>query len=455
MVALVRTSEYWGKNLLSTSKSHISHGVLGIAARASVPFFFSLLFSAQAQAQSGKITFEQALLTAISNDLTLASQREKLRAAQSGLEAASALPPPTLGMSLNNVPVDSFSFDQEAMTQGMLSFSQKLPPRGLLVARELTQQQAVNIASAESELRRAQLAQTLNAAWIDGWQADATTKILDRHQAHFEQMVSAADASFRAGLRRSSQRDVLALRTALSRLTNRRQMAITRLTVAQESFREWLDTEQLAQLDFSAMPAMTKAEFARESSNVSQHPAIQLAQFKQQKSNAETTIAEAMGRSGRAVSVSYGHREASANGVSRSDFISIGFSMELTALRRSANKSRIGSAQAKSDQSMREKQQIEQRLHSDLISKLAIKAQVEKQLELYAGQIIPQSQQQAELTRAAYRSDEATFKDMQRTQIDLMSVELEDLDLRRQRLMIINALQYISSTVNDTQGEAQ
>lgn len=406
-------------------------------------------------AQSGDIGFEQALLIALENDLTLASQREQLRAAEVGIESTEALPAPMLGLSLSNVPTDSFALDQEAMTQAKLSLSQKLPPRGLLAAKGLAQQQTVSIASAQSLLRRTQLQKSLGAAWIDGWKAVRMSAILDRHQSHFEQMSEAAEANFRAGLRRAKQRDILMQRTAVSRLENRRQAAITRLTIARESMREWLSPEQLERLDFETVPEMISQATASIEGELGQHPELQLAQAKEKKSAADASIAAAMGRPGRSLSLSYGYREAAANGVSRSDFISLGFSIELSALRASANRSRIDSAKAKRDQSMLVKQQIERRLSSDLISKAAIKNQIDKQLELFSQQIIPQSRQQAESVRSAYMSNEASFNEMQRAQIDLMNAELEQLDMQSQQLLLSNTLQYLSTRTARSQGGLQ
>lgn len=409
--------------------------------------FLALSVPFNAHSDSSKLSLEQTIDIATDSDLTLHSQIEKISAAQQGAMAAFALPAPTLGLKMANIPVDSLSFNQEAMTQAVVSYTQKLPAKQLLQSRKNTLLRTADIGAAKRQLRAEQLRQTISTAWVNGWQAQQVIEITERHRSHFEQMVSSAEASYRAGLRRSSQRDVLALNTTLARLDNRAQGAQTRAVRARESLREWLNDEQLQQLDLKTIPVLAKAESEEVRSDFSQHPAVLFNQRIVDRASANIRAAAAMAKSGRAVSLSYGYRADADSGASRSDFISLGFSMELPGLRSDANQARINAAQAKRRKATQDRQLVELRLLSDYQGAQAIQAQLAQQLDIYEQRLLPQLEQLNDSVRVAYMSGEASFSEMQSAQVDKMNIELEVIDLKS--MIFNNAVkqQYLSATV--------
>lgn len=406
---------------------------------------FAVSVSFNAHSDSRTLSLEQVIDTVTASDLTLQRQLVEVDSAQQSALAAAALPAPVLGFKLGNVPLDTLSFQQEAMTQAVLSYSQKLPPKQLLKSRNSSLLRTADVAFAKRLLRVEQLRQTITTAWVNGWQAEQIIAITARHRSHFEQMVRSAEANYRAGLRRSSQRDVLALNTTLARLDHRSQAAQTRSVQARASLREWLNDGQLQRLDFNAAPELVNAAWA-ERTDFSQHPATLLQQRRVEQATASVKTAAAMGESGRAVSLSYGYRADSDSGASRSDFISLGFSMELSGLRGGANRAQVNAAQAKRQGAAQDRQLVELRLLSDYRGTKAVNAQLAHQLNIYEQRLLPQSEQLNDSVRGAYGSGEASFAAMQVAQVDSMNIELELIDLQGRIMKNAVKLQYLSAT---------
>lgn len=425
---------------------------------ASGHFLLSLVFlllPTWANAATGEITLDQAVLIAIQNDLTLANYGDESRATRSAADAESALPPPMLGFKLANVPVDSFEFNQEPMTQAMVSYAQKLPAKGLLQSRKNTLLRSADIASAKENLRATQLRKQFEMTWIKAWNAMQIVEITQRHRHHFEQMIASAEANYRAGLRRASQRDVLGLNTALAQLDNRTQAAQTKLVVARESLREWLDGDQLEHLNFDSAPELKSNGYRVADIGFDQHPAIAVHKHMIERAEAALSMAIAKGRAGKAVNVSYGYREDAENGSSRSDFLSIGFSMELSSLRSGANQSRSEAARIRREKAQREMQLTELQLRSEYQSTVQIDRKLELQVQTIEERLLPQSIQQADSARGGYTSGEATFMEIQRAQINLMQVELQAVDLQTQMLKNAAKLNYLSASTSVTAGQNQ
>ncbi len=422
--------------------------------RLSIAALLSALVSGNVAAGSDKLSLEQAVQIATSNDLTLAGQRDDLRIANLSAIEAGELPPPMLGIKLANLPVDSFQFNQEPMTQAMVSYTQKLPAKGLLSSRKSAMLKAADIANAKSQLRKSQLRKLISSAWVKGWQAEQVIGIIKRHRSHFEQMIRSAEANYRAGLRRASQREVIALNTSLAQLDNRSQAARTRSIRAREAMREWLDDVQLSQLDFASQSITNPTGNWSDKVNFNRHPASFLSQRMADRATADIDTAAAVGGADRIWSVSYGYREDSNTGMNRGDFVSLGFSMQLPSLRNNANRARIEAAQSRKSKIERDGQLVELQLRSEYQSNVEINSALEQQLLTYTQRLIPQLAQQAESTRGAYTSGEAPFMSMQRTQMDLMNIELEQVDLEANILLNTVNLDYLTAeTVTSSSAE--
>ena len=83
--------------------------------------------SLQAQEVSRELFIEQAVKTAQEIDPWLDGNRHLEDATKSMSVAAGSLPDPQVSLGLANLPTDSFSFNQEGMTQVKLGVSQMFP----------------------------------------------------------------------------------------------------------------------------------------------------------------------------------------------------------------------------------------------------------------------------------------------------------------------------------------
>ena len=90
---------------------------------------FSLLF---ADTLNVKLNLQDLINEAFQNNLELQAIQYNWESDKAKIPQAGALPDPQLGFNLQNVPVNSFRFDQEPMTSKQILLQQKFPFPGKL-----------------------------------------------------------------------------------------------------------------------------------------------------------------------------------------------------------------------------------------------------------------------------------------------------------------------------------
>ncbi len=98
-----------------------------------------LILAAPAGAQDAvpgpPLTVDEYVTQVLERNPSLSSMASAIEAAEQRVPQAGALPDPMVGLSLMSLPLDTFAFDQEPMTQKQLTLSQAFPAPGVRGAR--------------------------------------------------------------------------------------------------------------------------------------------------------------------------------------------------------------------------------------------------------------------------------------------------------------------------------
>lgn len=132
---------------------------------------------ARQAAATGPLTLERAVSLARIHDPWLRGSRYREQAVQAESAAAGALPDPVLSLGVANLPVDSFAFGQESMTQFGVSVSQMFP-RGQ--TRALRRRQLRERSTEQPPIRRdrlARVAATVSKLWLEAYRNRETIRL--------------------------------------------------------------------------------------------------------------------------------------------------------------------------------------------------------------------------------------------------------------------------------------
>lgn len=379
-------------------------------------------------AQDGILTLEAAVSTAVETNPGLDELRQRMQAAATVPSQVGSLPDPRISFGAVNVPVDTFAFDQEPMTQLLVGITQPLPfPGKLGLRREMAESEAAAAVESMQEARL-RLVRDVRNTWWELFYLDRAAETIARNTELLRQLVDVARIKYEVG--RGLQQDVLLAQVELARLQD--------LAIQIDGLRATTTARMNALL---AQPSETLLVLpATASTTLPEVP--EQAQLEAQAEESRAWIAQAEHQLDAAsaaqelahkeyfpefgLSVNYGWRQGNnLDGSERADFASVmlSFSVPLFA---SAKQDQLV-AQRRAERSARERAlaDVRNRVRADIAAALADYRRVREELTLLDAGILPQTGQAVASMLAGYQVNKVDFLTLIRTQITLYNQEMQ------------------------------
>lgn len=284
-------------------KGHTS--VLTILCLMSVLIFGNSEAVANSSVASSQLTLEQAVQIAQNNDPWLESNKFRQQSISAQSTAAGSLPDPMVSISVANLPVDSFDFSQEAMTQLKFGVTQALPRGDSLALSQKRLQQISQEFPLQRQDRKAKVKAAISQLWLDIFLTAQTIELIEKDRPLFEQLAETASINYSSAMGQTSQQDVIRAQVELTRLDDRLSQLRQQLISNKAQLVEWLTSlnhSQWAMREFELpdnLPAITLGSEHLLSENrneysekliqhLSNHP--QLVAFEQKIKASDTSI---------------------------------------------------------------------------------------------------------------------------------------------------------------------
>ncbi|WP_063338913.1 MULTISPECIES: TolC family protein [unclassified Marinomonas] len=425
---------------------------------------------------------EKHLLTdliteAISRDEWMDANQLFVSSIQAESIKSGELASPKLSLGLANMPIDSLDFNQEAMTQLKFSVSQMLPRGDSLSLKKETWQQKGQVALVQQYQRAAQIERDVSLTWLAIFEAKQSIALIEANRGLFEQLLEVSQASYSSALGRTSQGDIIKAELELIRLEDRlaslaliKQAKYAQLSYWLGDLESWPEPSSLPQVnlkqarfypadpvhfddksyldekDQTPNPAITDQTLSKQ---FVQHPNLIELDEKAQLAQVSMSLAKQAYQPQWGLNASYGYRDDAENGMSRSDFLSLGVTLDMPIFSKTAQDAGVKSKQLALnaiafEQTLALKQMLAK--YRVIQSKVA---KLNQRHHLYQSSLIPQLKQQEDILLAAYKSNEGPFS-------DVIKARIESLNAKIQALVISVALQkqkvefnYLFATSND------
>lgn len=400
----------------------------------SVLLFVPLLAAAgAARAERGPVlTLGEAqdiALVAEPGQRTLLAMAE---AEQASAIAARDLPAPSLRLGLNNFPIQRGGFSSEGMTNAGVGFRQPLPRGSTRELRGALHERAALSLGQDADARARNVRQWVSEAWLEVFYWRTVGELLTESRPFFEDLVETTRSLYSVG--RKDQQDVLRSELELSRLDDRlidvgRAEAQGRARLAR-----WVDDDAHRALPASlpATPGMPALEALEQA--LPRHPAVRSADAGIAAAQTSAKLAEDKTKPTWALDVAYSYRDGDLpGGMPRSDFVTVGVTVDLPFTRKRALDSELLAAVRRQSAEEASREQLLRRLRADLAGEHARFTDLSRRLELYEGRILEQSRANAEAAMLAYQSDAADFSDVMRAYIDQLDTQVEFVRLEVER----------------------
>lgn len=387
--------------------------------------------------------------------LTQSQWQEKALVAQS--EGVNALPDPRVGISIANMPLDSLSLDQEAMTQIKVSASQQFP-RGDSVA--LTAQKLQQEAGKQPILRRLrqkEVTRDFTLRFIAATSAKQSENLIAKNQDLFSQLAHTVESDYAVTSKSTSQYDVLSAQVMLADIQDRVEQLhidadnalfamLSYLDPTNDAtpLRQTLENTASEWLHSYATLALNQASETNNQTllaTLSSHPKIQGIVQAMGVNNVESQLVEASFEPQWGVETSYAHRQ-DANSVSRPDFFSVGVSVDVPLFSRDTRSPKLLATQAKGEELETQRRLL---LKQMLAEYQRLQSQWQGMMQRLARidtAIIPIREQQADAALNAYTNDTSSFSDVLESRINLLEAQLNRVKLLQQLAQLQAQLHY-------------
>jgi len=402
------------------------------------------IFALPVLAQNGQLSLNLAVNEAIINDPWLTANQYRQAGVDARSVAAATQANPSMSLGLMNLPLDSFDFNQEGMTQFKVGVSQKFG-RGdsLALMQKQLQQQSLRYPLMRSD-RQAKVQVKVAVLWFKLYQVNKTVALINQDRHLFEQLIDVTEVSYSSAFRRSRQQDVIRAELELIRLDDRLTVLAQRKSGLLRQLGEWLSPVTMALPLSRDLPKLTLnlAASATEPQSLMSHPAVRNLDQQASAMAVAIDVAKQSYEPQWGVNASYGYRADMPNNSSRADLVSVGVTFDLPLFTTNKQDQNVKAAIANTEAVKTNKVLLLRQMSASAKAIQAQLYQLNQRQKLYRNSLIPQVHQQAEAALNAYSNDDGDFSEVMRARIAELNTNISALNIEIEQQILITRLNY-------------
>lgn len=402
-----------------------------------------LVLSCAAFAQGvSTLTLAEAERLAIERDAVLHQLAAESLAMRERSVAEGQLMDPKLRVGAVNVPVDSFSLDDDEMTMLEVGVSQEFPAgQTRKLARRRMEQSAAATEAVAGDRRRT-VQREVRRVWIELAYLARARELVESQADWVEQMRASARARYASGEGRQLELLQAGLDVAMLK---EQQLDLDRDTAMRRAqLQRWLGDEDAARAGPFTLPARAEPEpLAVLEERLLEHPAQVDFERRIDAAQSAAELAQQAKKPGWMLDVSYGFRDGSMGGESLTDMLSAMVSIDLPLFRANRQDREVAAARAelRGLHDMHEDHQREMRaMLAEAWNLVDRTSELER---YYESELVPLAQQSIEAAFVAYRSNRAMVDEVILARRTALDTWLKHLRLSADRAQAQYDLDYL------------
>ncbi|MGD2056297.1 MAG: TolC family protein [Gammaproteobacteria bacterium] len=374
----------------------------------------------------GILPLEDAVTEAVAGNPGLAEMQARAEAMAAIPSQAGSLPDPMLSFSALNFPTDTFSRDQEPMTQLLIGIEQSLPFPGELALKEQAAQFDADAADSNVDESRLRLVHKVRQTWWQIFYLDRALEIVSRNRDLLRQFVEIAQTRYKVG--EGLQQEVLLAQVELSRLFDRR--------IELEGLRRQQAARLNALLDRPAgtpviLPPQVEESLAAILPEAqlyaraeAERPLLEQRRREVEAARSRREVARRDRYPDFSLGAAYGFRQGeNADGSSRPDFATLRLGMSLPLYAARKQDKAVDQRTSELLQKQYALQDEWARVQEEIAAALADYRRAGEQVQLFRTGIIPQARQSVASMLSGYQVNKVDFLNLVRSQITLYDYE--------------------------------
>jgi outer membrane protein TolC len=377
----------------------------------------------------------------------LQSLQAQVNSLKSEVPFAGSLEDPKLSLGVLNLPVDTFSFDQEPMTQKQVALSQKFPWFGKL---DLRAQQAVIVALRQEALLEAKKLEIARQVATDYFELGYVDRSLEINRRLFEmvrQLLRVAETRYATG--QGLQQDVLQAQVELSRLMDEKIDLRKMRRMLEDRINGLMNREIFSSVE---PEEPTYGDEALETKALLQvalqgNPWLKVRQAEIDIANLEVELAEKDYWPDMDVRVAYGQREEDFTGRSLPDFFSAAVILNLPVWQKNRQDSKLAASRADYQAAVKAYRNTISRLPHQLDALVTEINDTQSNYRLYTKGLLLQADHWSQAAASSYEVGKVDFNTMINAKLKLLRFEQQALRYRKTVLQKRAELGELSGTL--------
>lgn len=388
-----------------------------------VSVLFGLMLSGSIFANQN-LTINKAVQVALERDALINVYQSRSSAFKEQAIAEDTLPDPKIKLGMMNLPIDTFSENQEPMTQLQIGVQQMFPRGSSL---EIKSQRAISMSmleSAKAENQKRNVIRDVRETWLELFYWLNAERVVRENRNLFSKLVSVTQQQYAAG--RQKQQDVIRSELELGMLDDREIKIKTQLEITREKLEKYIGSN-FAEISLdNVLP-----EFNINNNNlwIEKHPIVNMENAMVQTNEKNVELANQSYKPSWMLDVTYGKRENTASGIERADFVSAMIMFDVPLFtgdqqdkKVAASKHRLNSALNAKEERIRS---LKRMWRSNLVKEKRLSQRIKKYTEL----LVPKASENAKSALYAYQSGRGAFTALMRAQITELETQLRALRL--------------------------
>jgi cobalt-zinc-cadmium efflux system outer membrane protein len=354
------------------------------------------------------------------------SAQKRWESAKAQIPQARALPDPSLGLAVANLPVNSFAFDQEPMTGKKILLMQMFPFPGKLGLKEDIADYQAQVVEQQVEELKNNLIKNVKLTYYNLFLIDKTIEIVEKNKTLLQQFVQVAETKYSVG--KGLQQDVLKAQVELSKLSDKLISLQQKRNTFVFQFNKLLNRDIGSIVGKTAELNKSESQFTPDELHelgLKHRPLLKSWQLLIEKSKSANKLAKLDYLPDFSLGAAYTQRDDLSSGMKMYDFFSVELkvSLPLYFYKKQSKKAEetqlmINSIEDKYNSVKNEVLfQIE-----DTFTELDKNA---KLIDLYKTGIIPQASQSLNSAMSGYQVDKVDFLTLLNNQMTLFNYEIE------------------------------
>lgn len=382
---------------------------------------------------------------AVTNNPTAASIRAQSQAYKAEGEYQAQLPNPQMQLGVANLPVDSFDFNQENMSQFKVGLSQQIPGGNSRAIRQNISDfkaQSLQFSATDNELKRLK---TVRQSWLELHYLQKSQQLILEHQKIVQQLLTVVKSSYQVG--KSNQHDLLMAELQLNKLDSDVLSINEKVAIERSKLSRWIGSYAWQPLS-DKLPDWRHYAQKNQSFSLPQtaiHPSLLLhpqviQQNKQlQASRLGVNLAKEAYKPNWGVNLGYGYRDDTPAGEDRADFFSASITVEIPWFNSKRQDKKISQNLYQQKALQNNRLDTIQKLQAELTALVMRNEQLEKKHQLYKNIINKKASEQTQAALSSYQNGKSDFS-------SVVLASAESIDAKRQlHRIIIDQLKTIAA----------